>query len=96
MYACFVNQLQIVKLLVETFEMNLELLNSKKCTALTYACFYHSIDIVEYLIERGANVDHKDILNKKCHDYLDMNEKQRIAEFIKINNLNVYKPLLKY
>ena len=41
MYACFVNQLQIVKLLVETFEMNLELVNSKGFTALTYACHYH-------------------------------------------------------
>ena len=96
MYACFVNQLQIVKLLVETFEMNLELVNSKNCTALIYACFYHSIDIVEYLIERGANVKHIDKHEKTCYDYLDYNEKQRITEFIKIKNLNVNKPIMRY
>ena len=96
MYACFVNQLQIVKLLVETFEMDLEWVNNKKCTALLYACFYNSMDIVEYLIERGANVNHRDKDGRTCYNYLNYNEKKRIAEFIKIKNLNVDKPIMIY
>ena len=83
-------------MLVETFGMNLELVNDKKCTALIYACFYHSIDIVEYLIERGANVNHIDDHGETCYDYLDYNEKQRITEFIKVKNLHVDKPIIRY
>ena len=40
MYACRVGKLNIVKLLVEVFKMNLELLNGSKCSALTYACYF--------------------------------------------------------
>ena len=96
MYACSVNQLKIVKLLVETFKMDLELVNNRKCTALIYACFYHSIDIAEYLIERGANVNHIDKDGRTCYNYLDYNEKKRITEFMKIKNLNVDKPIMRY
>ena len=96
MYACFVNQLKIAKLLVETFEIDIEWVNNKKCTAITYACYYHSIDVVEYLIERGANVNHIDEHGKTCYYYLDYNEKQRIVEFIKIKNFNVNKPIMRY
>ena len=94
MYACFVNQLKIVKLLVETFKMCLEWKNSKEFTALTYACHYHQIDIAEYLIEKGANVNHIDMVYNGCYDYLNYNEKKRIAEFIENKNLSVDKPSL--
>ena len=76
--------------------MNLEWINNKNCTALIYACFYHSIDIVEYLIERGVNVNHIDKYGRTCYHFLDYNEKKRIIEFIKIKNLNVDKPIMRY
>ena len=71
MYACRVGKLNIVKLLVEVFKMNLELLNGSKCSALTYACYFKNIDIVKYLIKKGANMKNKDANGNTWFFYLD-------------------------
>ena len=53
--AAAVNQLDIVKLLVEYGHANVNQLIKTHSTALRAACYHNNLDMVRYLLEHGAN-----------------------------------------
>ena len=58
--ACWHGQFEVVKMLVDEFDLNINKANSQGCTALHRACIQNNVDLALWLCQKGADVLLKD------------------------------------
>jgi hypothetical protein len=92
------NNIELIKILVEKYNVNINIKTESYSTPLMFAAYYGNIDIVKYLYVKGAKKSYKNIYgnnvyfysNKEIKDYLMNNKKMYIIIFVKEENIEIY------
>lgn len=84
--AAFLNELSVVKYLVEEKNYNVNSTSAGNTTALMYAAKNNSIDVCNYLLENGADKSLKDNSGKNAYDYAIENNFSEIAQLVESDN----------
>jgi len=80
--AISVNNIEIIKLLVENKKVNVNLQNEKGVTPLILAANFNNKDIIQYLLKKKADKSLKDKNNKTAFDYAHQKKNKEIIELL--------------